>query len=138
MKYKLQKILNNVKCSRNSEFGKQANQNFITQNLHHGNIAFWRKGKCQNNVKKSNISIYFDFCWVVAHFLGDGGCWWMYCGWWWVVVGCDGYILAGGGGWWWIYFGWWRVVVGGDGCWWIYFGWWWVVVGGCGWVWVVA
>ena len=46
--------------------------------------------------------MYFDFCWVVVHFLGGGGCWWMYCGWWWVVMGWgwDGYILAGGDGCW--------------------------------------
>ena len=82
--------------------------------------------------------MYFDFCWVVVHFLGGVGCWWMYCGWWWVVMGwsvmdifwlvvVDGgeYILAGGG--------WWQVVMdvgeyilaGG--------GWWWMVVDGCGW-----
>ena len=54
--------------------------------------------------------MYFDFCWVVVHFLGGVGCWWMYCGWWWAVMGwsvmdifwlvvVDGgeYILAGGG-----------------------------------------
>ena len=36
LKYKLQKILKNIKCSRNFEFGKRTNQNLITQNLHHG------------------------------------------------------------------------------------------------------
>ena len=46
LKYKLQKILNKVKCSRNFEFQKRADQNFITQNIHHGNIAFRRKRNC--------------------------------------------------------------------------------------------
>ena len=46
LKYKLQKILNNVKCSINFEFEKRADRNFITQNLHHGNIAFRRKRNC--------------------------------------------------------------------------------------------
>ena len=46
LKYKLQKILNIVKCSRNFEFEKRTDQNFITQNLLHGNIAFRRKINC--------------------------------------------------------------------------------------------
>ena len=29
-------MLNMVECSRNFEFEKQTNKNFITQNLHHG------------------------------------------------------------------------------------------------------
>ena len=41
--------------------------------------------------------------------LVGGGCWWIYLGWRWVVVGGGGYILAGGVKWW--------VVVDGDGWW---------------------
>ena len=44
--YKLQKILNNVKCRRNFEYEKQNDQNFITQNFFHGNIEFPRKRNC--------------------------------------------------------------------------------------------
>ena len=47
--------------------------------------------------------------------VGAGGCWWIYFGLCWVVVGGGGYILAGGERWWLIYFGWWRVMVAGDG-----------------------
>ena len=36
LKCKLKKILNIVKCSRSVEFEKQTDQNFITQNLIHG------------------------------------------------------------------------------------------------------
>ena len=46
LKCKLQQILNNVKCSTNFEFEKRADQNFVTQNLQHGNIAFRRKRNC--------------------------------------------------------------------------------------------
>ena len=46
LKYKYQKILNNVKCSTNVEFEKRADQNCITKNLYHGNIAFRRKRNC--------------------------------------------------------------------------------------------
>ena len=45
LKYKLQKILNIVKCSRNFEFEKRTDQNFITQNLLHGNICISKKNK---------------------------------------------------------------------------------------------
>ena len=41
-----------------------------------------------------------DIYWVML--VGDGGCWWIYFGWRWVVAGGGGYILAGG---------WWRWVV---------------------------
>ena len=62
--------------------------------------------------------IWLVLCWVVVHFLSGAGWCWMYCGWWWLVVG-DGVVVDGGeyiladGGWLW--------VVVGDG------GWWWVV-----------
>ena len=36
LKHKFKKNLKIVKCSRNFEFEKQTDQNFITQNLHHG------------------------------------------------------------------------------------------------------
>ena len=40
LKYKLQKVLNNVTFF---EFEKRADQNFITQNLHHGGLLFEEK-----------------------------------------------------------------------------------------------
>ena len=36
LKYKLQKILNILKCSKNFEFEKRTDQNCITQNVRHG------------------------------------------------------------------------------------------------------
>ena len=68
----------------------------------------------------------------------SGGEWcWIYFGWWWVVVGDGGYILASGG-WWWVVVDIFWLVVGGGGWWWIYFGWWWVVVDGGGSWWIVV
>ena len=79
LKYKLQIILNNVKCSRNFEFEKRADQNFITQNLHHGNIAFRRKETIKT-ISKGTIYIF----WLLP-----GGS--PFFGWWWMVV--DGGIV---------------------------------------------
>ena len=86
--------------------------------------------------KGGHIRIYFDFCGVVVHFLGNGRQWWISFGWWWVVVDIF-WLVVGGGGWRWTYFGWWWVLVDG-GWWWTYFGCWWVVVDGGGWLWVVV
>ena len=94
-------------CSRNLEFEKRTDQNFITQNLRHGKeFCILKKMKLLKKFQK-----------VLA-----------FAGWWsifWMVVDSGRYIL-GGGGWWWIYFGWWWVVVDGGG-------WWWVVVDGGRW-----
>ena len=37
--------------------------------------------------------------------MGGGGCWLIYLGWWWMVVGAGKYILADGGSWWWVVVG---------------------------------
>ena len=96
VKYKLQNILNIVKCaecSRNLEFEKRTDQNFITQNPHRGaEYCVWKKKKLLKQCQKEVIYEY-----ILA-----------FEGWWsifWEVVGSGGYILADGG-WWWIYFGW--------------------------------
>ena len=67
LKYNIRIILNNVKCSRNFEFEKRADQNFITQDLHHGNIAFWRKETIKT-ISKGTIYIF--------GLLPGGGGWW--------------------------------------------------------------
>ena len=86
LKYKLSKILNIVKCSRNFEFEKGTDQNFITQNLCHVKdyCIFEEKRNCENQYRKEVIYGY-----TLA-----------FAGWWsilWVVVGSGGYILSGGG-----------------------------------------
>ena len=91
-------------CSRNLEFEKRTDQNFITQNLRHGKeYCISKKKKLLKQCLKEVIYEY-----ILA-----------FAGWWsifWEMVGSGGYILAGGG-WWWIYFGWWWVVVDGGGWW---------------------
>ena len=74
-------------CSRNLEFEKQTDQNFITENLHHGDLHFEEKDTVKAMSKGGYIWIYFGF----------------FVGWWsmfWEVIGSGGYILAGGGWWW--------------------------------------
>ena len=93
------KILNIVKCSRNFEFEKQADQNFITHNLRHGKEYCILKEK--KLLKQCQKEVIYEY--ILA-----------FAGWWsifWVVVGGGGYILAGGG--------WWQVVVDGRGSRWV-------------------
>ena len=106
------------------EFEKRTDQNFVAQNLRHGEeYCISKKKKLSKQCQKEVVYEY-----ILA-----------FAGWWsifWEVVGSSGYILASGG-WWWIYFGWWWMVVmvvGGSEWWWIYFGWWWVVVCGGGYI----
>ena len=87
MKYKLEKILNVVKCGRNSEFEKRTDQNFITQNLCHGKD--YRIFKEKRTIKKS---YYMDKFWLL---LGGGP----FNGWWWVVVDTF-WLEVGGSGYW--------------------------------------
>ena len=92
------------------EFEKRTDQNFITQNLHHGKeYCISKKKKLLKQCLKEVIYQY-----ILA-----------FAGWWsifWEVVGSGGYILAGGG--------WWWMVVGGGGYTLAGGGWWWMVVGG--------
>ena len=52
LKYKLQKILNTVKCSRNFEFEKRTDQSFITQNLHHGKESYFEEKETVKTMSK--------------------------------------------------------------------------------------
>ena len=52
-----------------------------------------------------------DILWLS---MGCGGWWWIYFGYWWVVVDCDKYILAGDK-WWWLVVDIFWLVVGSDG-----------------------
>ena len=105
---KLLNILKCTECSRNLEFEKRTNQNFITQNLHHGKeYCISKKKKLLKQCLKEVIYEY-----ILA-----------FAGWWsifWEMVGSGGYILADGG-WPWIYFGQWWVVVDVGWRWWTYF-----------------
>ena len=100
MKYKLWKIFNIVKCSRNFEFGKRTDQNFVTQmSLSRKGLSYFRRKK---NLKQCQKEVIYGY--ILA-----------FAGWWsifWVMVGCHGCILVGGGWWWWM-------VVGGGGQWWL-------------------
>ena len=105
-------------CSRNLEFEKRTDQNFISQNLRHGKEYYISNKKpllkqCQKEVIYEYILAFVE--------------WWSIFG---EVIGSGGYILAGGGCWgsgdiFWL-------LVDGGGWWWTYFGWWWwmVVSGG--------
>ena len=76
VKYELQKILNIVKCSRNLEFEKRTDQNFITK----------------KSLSRKGILHFEEYEYILA-----------FAGWWsifWEVVGNGEYILAGGGSWW--------------------------------------
>ena len=97
MKHKLQQILKIVNIE------KRTNQNFITQNLHHG------KEYCVSKKKKLLMQYLKEV--IYQYILAFAG-WWSII---WEMVGSRGYILAGGG--------WWWMVVGRGGR-------WWVVVGG--------
>ena len=85
MKYKLLKILNFVKCSRNFEFEKRTDQNFIRQNLRHGKEYFISKKK--KLLKQCLKEVVHEY---ILAFAG----WWSF---YWEMVDNDGYILAGGG-----------------------------------------
>ena len=144
-KSKLYKVLNIVKCSRNLEFEKRTDQNFVAQNLRHGKEYCISKKKklskqCQKEVVYEYIlafarwwSIFWEVVDTSGYILAGGGLWWIYFDWWWMVG-----MVVGGSGWWWVVVsgggyilvggGWCWMVVGGSVWWWIYFGWWWVVV----------
>ena len=64
-------ILNIVKCSRNFEFQKRTDQNFVTQNLHHGKECCVSKKKkllkyCQKEVIYENILVFAGWWWVMV------------------------------------------------------------------------
>ena len=91
-------------CRRNLEFEKRTDQNFIIQNLCHGEECYISKKK--KLLKQCQKEVIYEYILAFAW-------WWLIF---WEVVGSSGgYSLAGG----------W--------CWWVYFGWWWVVVDGGGW-----
>ena len=112
------------------EFEKRTDQNFITQNLHHGKeYCISKKKKLLKQCLKEVIYQY-----ILA-----------FAGWWsifWGMVGSGGYTLAGGG--WVVVDIFWLVVYGGGhilagGGWWlVVVDIFWLVVGGAGWWWVVA
>ena len=90
MKQKLQKILNIVKCtncSRNLEFEKRADQNFITQNLPHEKEYYISKKK--KLLKQCLKEVTYEFILAFAE-------WWSVF---WEVVGSGRYVMAGGGWW---------------------------------------
>ena len=71
-------------CSRNLEFEKRTDQNFITQNLRHGKEYYISKKKA---LLKQCQKVIYEY--ILA-----------FVGWWsnfWEVIGSGGYILAGGG-----------------------------------------
>ena len=75
-------------CSRNLEFQKRTDQNFITQNLRHGKEYYiWKK---KTLLKQCQKEVIYEYNLAFA-------------GWWsvfWEVIGSGGYILAYGGWWW--------------------------------------
>ena len=77
----------NFACSRNLEFEKQTDQNFITQNLHHGKEYYIPKKK--KLLKQCKKEIIYEY---ILAFAG----WWSFL---WELVGSGGYILADGGCW---------------------------------------
>ena len=91
------------------EFEKRTDQNFITQNLRHGNeYCISKKNKllkqCLKEVIYEYILAFAGWLSIFWEMVGSGGYIWL-------VVGSGGYILAGGG-------------VGGhilarDGSWWV-------------------
>ena len=80
MKYKLQKILNNVKCKKKIKFEKRTDQN-----LRHGKE--YRISKKKKLLKQCQKEVICEYILAVA---GWGSIFW-------VVVGGGGYIFAGGG-----------------------------------------
>ena len=99
MKYKLQKVLNIVRCSSNFESKKRTDQNFITQNPHH--VKDYRILK-----KKKLLKQRHKDCWVV---LGGGGYILV-----WRVVADIFWLVVDGSGWWWVVVSgcrWWYSVV---------------------------
>ena len=96
-------------CSKNLEFEKRTDQNFITQNFRHGKQhCISKKKKLLKQCQKEVI------CEYILAFAG----WWSFFGKCQVVVGIF-WLVVGGSGWWWIYFGWWWVMVDGGGSWWV-------------------
>ena len=79
-------------CSRNLEFKKRTDQNFITQNLCHGKKYYISKKTTL--LKQCQKEVIYEY---ILAFVG----WWSIF---WEVIGSGGYILAGGG-WWWIVVG---------------------------------
>ena len=72
-------------CGRNLEFEKRTDQNFITQNLHHGKEYYISKKKTL--LKQCQKEVIYEY---ILAFVG----WWSIF---WEVIGSGGYILAGGG-----------------------------------------
>ena len=72
-------------CSRNLEFEKRTDQNFITQNLHHGKECYISKKKTL--LKQPQKEVIYEY---ILAFVG----WWSIF---WEVIGSSGYVLAGGG-----------------------------------------
>ena len=116
---KLVSIVKCTECSRNLEFGKRTDQNFITQNVRHG------KEYCTSKIKKllkqclKEVILAFAGWWSI---FGNGRWWWIYFGWrrmvvgiLWLVVRGGGDILAGGA-WWWVVVDIFWMVVGHGGC----------------------
>ena len=72
-------------CSRNLEFQKRTDQNFVTQNLRHGKEYYiWKK---KTLLKQCQKEVIYEYNLAFA-------------GWWsvfWEVIGSGGYILAYGG-----------------------------------------
>ena len=72
-------------CSRNLEFEKRTDQNFITQNLRHGKEYYIPKKKAL--LKQCQKEVINEF---ILAFVG----WWSFF---WEVIGSGRYILAVGG-----------------------------------------
>ena len=89
-------------CSRNLEFEKRTDQNFITQNIRHGKEYYISKKKTL--LKQCQKDLIYE---SILTFVG----WWS--------IGSGGYVLAGGGWWWVVEYIFWLAVGGG--------GWWWIV-----------
>ena len=85
LKYKL---LNIVKYSRNFEFKKRINKNFITQNLCHVKDypIFEEKRNCEKQCQKEVI---YECTLAFAE-------WWSIFGWWWVLVDIFWLVVCGG------------------------------------------
>ena len=74
MKYKLYKVLNIVKCSRNLEFGKTNwSKLYHTKSSSRKETLHFEEKETVKAISKGvYIWIYFSFCGVVVHFLGGG------------------------------------------------------------------
>ena len=86
------------------EFEKRTDQNFITQNLHHGKEYYISKKKkllkqCIKEVIYQYVLAFVGW-WSIFWEMVDSGGYILACsGWWWMVVGRGEHILSGGGWW---------------------------------------